>query len=89
MLNGYIRLPDGCSIFPELVCGWDPNITTSSEKKISEQLEPVVHVAFPKLNKKHVGSIDLITDSDAILKILSVDFCGKVKVNSDSSFKTV
>ena len=33
--------------------------------------------------------IDLIPDSDAILKILSVDFCGKVKVNSDSSFKIV
>ena len=33
--------------------------------------------------------IDLFTDSDAILKILSVDFCGKVKVNSDSSSKTV
>ena len=33
--------------------------------------------------------IDLFTDSDAILKILSVDFCGKVKVNSDSSSKIV
>ena len=31
--------------------------------------------------------MDLFTDSDAILKILSVDFCGKVKVNSDSSSK--
>ena len=35
------------------------------------------------------GLIDLFTDSDAILKILSVDFCGKVKVNSNSSSKTV
>ena len=34
-------------------------------------------------------AIDLFTDSDAILKILSVDFCGKVKVNSDSSSKIV
>ena len=34
-------------------------------------------------------TIDLFTDSDAILKILSVDFCGKVKVNSDSSSKIV
>ena len=33
--------------------------------------------------------IDLFNDSDAILKILSVDFCGKVKVNSDSSSKIV
>ena len=33
--------------------------------------------------------IDLIPDSDAILKILSVDFHGKVKVNSGSSSKTV
>ena len=31
-----------------------------------------------------VSGIDLIPDSDAILKILSVDFCGKLKVNSDS-----
>ena len=30
-----------------------------------------------------------LTDSDTILKILSVDFCGKVKVNSDSSSKIV
>ena len=29
--------------------------------------------------------IDLFTDSDAILKILSIDFCAKVKVNSDTS----
>ena len=29
--------------------------------------------------------IDLIPDSDTILKILSVDFCGKVKVNSQFS----
>ena len=36
-----------------------------------------------------VFRIDLFTDSDAILKILSVDFCGKVKVNSDSPSKTV
>ena len=36
-----------------------------------------------------VSPIDLFTDSDAILKILSVDFCGKVKVNSDSSSKIV
>ena len=33
--------------------------------------------------------IDLFTDSDAILKILSVDFCGKAKVNPDSSSKIV
>ena len=33
--------------------------------------------------------IDLIPDSDAILKILLVDFCGKVKVNSNSSSKIV
>ena len=33
--------------------------------------------------------IDFIPDSDAILKILYVDLCGKVKVNSDSSSKTV
>ena len=33
--------------------------------------------------------IDLIANKDAILKILSVDICGKVKVNSDSSSKTV
>ena len=33
--------------------------------------------------------IDLIPNSDAILKILSVDFYGKVKVNSNSSSKIV
>ena len=33
--------------------------------------------------------LPFFTDSDAILKILSVDFCGKVKVNSDSSSKIV
>ena len=33
--------------------------------------------------------IDLFTDSDAILKLLSVDFCGKVKVDSNSSSKTI
>ena len=35
--------------------------------------------------KQTIVLVDLIPDSDAILKILSVDFCGKVKVNSDSS----
>ena len=34
-------------------------------------------------------TIDLFTDSDAILKILSIDISAKVKVNSDSSYKTV
>ena len=34
-------------------------------------------------------AIDLFASSDAILKISSVDFCVKVKVNSDSSSKTV
>ena len=38
---------------------------------------------------RSLKTIDLFTDSDAILKILSVDFCRKVKVNSDSSSKTV
>ena len=40
-------------------------------------------------NMKLFSVIELFTDSDAILKILSVDFCGKVKVNSDSSCKIV
>ena len=50
-------------------------------------------LSFIRVNKmlkiKTVVLIDLITDSDAILKILSVVFCGKLKVNSDSSSKTV
>ena len=33
--------------------------------------------------------IDLFTDSDAILKIIYVDFSGKVAENSDSSSKIV
>ena len=40
-------------------------------------------------SERNGPTIDLFTDSDAILKMLSVDFCGKVKVNSDSSSKIV
>ena len=38
---------------------------------------------------KGIPVIDLFTDSDAILKLLSVDFYGKVKVDSNSLSKTV
>ena len=41
------------------------------------------------LREKKLSITDLFTDSNAILKLLSVDFYGKVKVDSNSSSKTV